>query len=258
MELFLRVVNESFNLAKKKPYWIGFALLLQIAVVLFGIAVNFYLNSNIFAWGAFLLANVLISGVLAFLWPRIKKEHELRRLKFQEVFLENSKTFKEIWSKAFVISMIFSSVLLISRLLVWNWPHTIFFSSLISSFFLGFLLFSVVYDLNISASFKGSVDLWIRKTQFPVFVSFALMLGNSLSLITAKTLYTSLQVGGFSEVFAFAKIWSLALVLLLMLLFLTLWFNCLIVIGFMEIIKPSKGLYKQTAIESTMEPKPVE
>lgn len=258
MELFLRVVNESFNLAKKKPYWIGFALLLQIAVVFFGVAVSLFLKSNIFAWGVFLLANVLISVALACLWPRIKKEHELRRLKFQESSFENSKSPKEIWSKAFVISMIFSLVLLISRLLVWNWPHTIFFSSLISSFFLGSLLFSVVYDLNISASFKGAGDLWIKKTQFPVFVSFGLMLGNSLSLITAKTLYISFQVGGFSEVFAFAKIWSLALVLLLMLLFLTLWFNCLIVIGFMEIIKPSKGLYKKAALESTMEPKPVE
>lgn len=258
MELFSRVFFESFYLAKKKPYWLGFALLLQVALVMFGLAVNFFLKSNAFAWGIFLFANFLTSFVLTFLWPGIKKEHELSKLKFQEQLPENNKTPKEIWFKAFIITLIFSSVLLVFRLVVWDWKYVIFFSSLISSFFLGSLLFSVVYDLKVSASFQGSADLWIKKTQFPVFVSFGLMVGNSLSLITAKSIFVSVTAGGFSEVFAFAKIWSLALVLLLMLLFLTVWFNCLMVIGFMEIIKPSKGNRKQTVLEGSMEPKTVE
>lgn len=255
MELLYRVLRESLGLAKKNPFWLGFAFLQGIAAVLFSASIKFFFYGKGNAWVLLVLADVLVSLSVVFMWPKIQKKHEEKQRSPLDAELKIHKQKSVLLVQSFGLCLLFSLLLLVIRLLVVPWSYAIFISSLLASFALGILLFSILFELSIKDSAQGSVDLWLKKTIFPVLVSFGLMLGNGLALMVAKTWFMSLMAGGFSELASFAKIWSLALVATLVVLFLIVWFNCLVVIAFMEIIKPSKKTNLEPTLEAALQPK---
>jgi hypothetical protein len=252
MELFFRILRESFEAAKNKPWWLGFAFLQALSAVLFSVSVKFFFYGRSSSWFLLILANISVSASLAFLWPRIKKIHEEKKSHSVENEISVQNNIKVLWVQSFILCAAFSLILLALRFVIWDWSYSIFITSLIAAFLSGVLLFYIIYQMNLQASFRGSVDLWLKKTHFPVLTSFGLMIGNSLSLMIAKTLFLSLITRGFSEIVAFAKIWSLALIAGVAVLFFIVWFNCLVVIGFMEITKPGKRTRQEIAAENVL------
>ena len=142
---------------------------------------------------------------------------------------------------------IFGAVEFFLRALVPVWTFRILVTSLCLVYFLGIQLFWVMFRKNFGDSVRLSLDLWLKRTQVPAVFTFVLMLGNSLAFYLARTGLKPLVSGGFSDLASSAKLWLLAMFFLLLSVWILVWLNNFLVIGFLEFVRTQKSKSQKTA-----------
>ena len=140
--------------------------------------------------------------------------------------------------------------LFVARLFLQHWAVRILVTSLCLVYFLGVMLFWVIFRQSLASSVRLSWELWHKRAQVPGVFALVLMLSNAVAFSLAKFGISSLLSGGFSDFGDSAKLWLLATVFVLFAIAILVWLNSFLVIGFLEFVSAKRSKDPEAASAS--------
>lgn len=246
MANFFRVAKKALAYTSARFGWWLLVVLQSSGLWFFGLSLK---RQFLFSGMGGFAALGLVAGAFATtrLWLEIQAEHQSDYSVYQPIPGMLTRVYsRAAWGVTGQMAVA-GFLLFVIRFFLQHWAVRILVVSLCLVYFLGVMLFWVIFRQSLINSIWLSWEMWHKRAQVPGVFTLVLMLSNAMAFSLARFGISSLLSGGFSGLGDSAKLWLLATVFVLFAIAILVWLNVFLVIGFLEFVGSKKSRDPQLA-----------